>query len=269
MNMRNETHPGDPWADAGCPRYTVRDAEGAPVLTHMLTTREGRPWADLVWRIPGVEAPRCADALLPALRGWALSTNDEALAVALIGRGARVVRYAHSYSRDLRTAPAPSTWETPEMPAGCRLTPVDRSAGELVPPLLMAYPPAHPDHSGWTPEEARQEVTRILAGEALGPFLPCSALAVEGDTVIGACLITHREGTPPHGGPWVTQVYRNPAPRYAGAGAALLRRALWLATQAKLPALSLVVSDGNLARWVYERLGFLHVGASRTLVLPD
>lgn len=269
MNMNDETHPGDPWTGAGLPRHTVRDASGAPVLTYMLTTRGERPWADLVWRIPGVEAHRCADVLLPALRGWALSTDDETLAGVLIGRGARVVRYAHSYSRDLLAAPAPSDWEAPEAPAGCRLTVVDRSAGALVPPLLRAYPPAHPDHSGWTPEEARQEVTRILAGESLGPFLPCSTLAVEGDTVIGACLITHREGAPPHAGPWVTQVYRDPAPRYAGAGAALLHRTLWLATRAGLPALSLVVSDGNPARWVYERLGFQHVGASRTFELPD
>ncbi|MFY0524326.1 GNAT family N-acetyltransferase [Archangium gephyra] len=142
------------------------------------------------------------------------------------------------------------------------------NAEALAPLLLAAYPPGHPDHFGWTPEEARQEIARILAGEVLGPLLPCSGLALDGEAVAGVCLITLREGSPPHGGPWVIEVYRHRASRYAGAGAALLRRALWLATQAKLPALSLVVSDGNPARRVYERLGFRHVGSSRTLELP-
>ncbi|WNG46043.1 GNAT family N-acetyltransferase [Archangium minus] len=268
MNTSDTTHPGDPWAGTELPRHIVRDAAGAPVLTHALSTREGRPWADLAWRIPHVDATHCADVLLAALRGWALSTDDEALAGALIARGARVVRHAHSYSRDLRAAPAPVAWSTPETPGGYQLTAVNRSAEALAPLLLKAYPPGHPDHSGWTPEEARNEVARILAGELLGPLLPCSGLALEGDTVVGACLVTLREGSPPHGGPWVIEVYRNPAPRYAGLGAALLRRALWLSTQAELPALSLVVSDGNPARRVYERLGFQHVGSSRTLELP-
>lgn len=90
----------------------------------------------------------------------------------------------------------------------------------------------------------------------------------------GSIVLTHtpvtREGRPCADLAWrlPVEVYRHRASRYAGAGAALLRRALWLATQAKLPALSLVVSDGNPARRVYERLGFRHVGSSRTLELP-
>ncbi|HEX5746843.1 MAG TPA: GNAT family N-acetyltransferase [Archangium sp.] len=262
------TEPGDPWAHAGLPREPVRDDRGNIVLAHTPTTREGRPWADLAWRMPHVDAARCADVLCSTLRGWVLSTEDEALGTELIGRGARILRHAHGYSRDLRAAPAPSAWSAPEVPAGLRLTGVERTAEELARLLLVAYPPGHPDCFGWTPTEARQEVAGILAGKVLGPLLPCSGLALDGDKVVGVCLVTLRDGTPPHGGPWVIEVYRHPAPRYAGAGAALLRRALWLATRAELPALSLVVSDGNPARRVYERLGFRHVGASRTLELP-
>ncbi len=260
--------PGDPWAHAGLPRQHVRDNRGNIVLAHTPTTREGRPWADLAWRMPEVDAARCSDALRSTLRGWVLSTEDEALATELIGRGARVLRHAHGYSRDLRADPAPSSWGAPEVPAGLHLTGVERSAEELARLLLAAYPPGHPDCFGWTPEEARQEIAGILAGRVLGPLLPCSGLALDGERVAGVCLITLRDGTPPHGGPWVIEVYRHPAPRYAGVGAALLRRALWLATREELPALSLVVSDGNPARRVYERLGFRHVGASRTLELP-
>lgn len=266
--MTSRTPLEDPWAHGGLPRESVRDERGIIVLTHTPTTRGGRPWADLAWRVPGVDAARCSGVLLSALRGWVLSTQEEALATELIGRGARVLRHAHGYSRDLRAAPAPSSWGTPEVPEGLRLTAVDRSARDLAPLLLAAYPPGNPDHSGWSPEEARQVVARILAGQSLGPLLPCSGLALDGETVVGACLVTLRDGSPPHGGPWVIEVYRHPAARYAGAGAALLRRALWLSTRAELPALSLVVSDGNPARRVYERLGFQHVGASRTLELP-
>ncbi|QRN94189.1 hypothetical protein JRI60_34290 [Archangium violaceum] len=87
MNDNNTTSQGDPWVHAGLPRHAVRDASGAAILTYSLSTREGRPWADLAWRAPGVDATRCADVLLAPLHGWALSTDDEALALALIDRG--------------------------------------------------------------------------------------------------------------------------------------------------------------------------------------
>jgi GNAT superfamily N-acetyltransferase len=58
-------------------------------------------------------------------------------------------------------------------------------------------------------------------------------------------------GDRPLNGPWLIEVFRHPAHR--GVGRALCERALALAT---VPRLSLMVSEGNSARRLYEDLGF-------------
>jgi ribosomal protein S18 acetylase RimI-like enzyme len=103
----------------------------------------------------------------------------------------------------------------------------------------------------------------------LGPLLDCSALATRDDRVVGACLVVDRAGNPPDGGPWVLDVFRDPADPARGIGAAMLSQAARSARAASLPALSLAVTHENsAARAVYERLGFADLGESWTLALP-
>jgi GNAT superfamily N-acetyltransferase len=253
---------GGPPAPAG--RLVLSGPDGRPALSYVPGERGDHPRADLVEQL-GDAASAVALAQLP---GWALSTEDTGLAESLVDAGARVLRRASVQSRDLRTDPAPAA-VAPARPDRLRLVPCDRPARDLLAAWLAAYPPGHPDHE---PGTAAQLMARglvpLLDGSILGPLLRCSALVVDGDAVVAGCLVNGRPGDPPLAGPWVSDVFRDPAPAYAGTGARLLEHALAVATADGLPALSLAVSRGNPARRVYERLRFLHAMSAVTVLLP-
>ncbi|MEE1769654.1 GNAT family N-acetyltransferase [Streptomyces sp. JV185] len=104
----------------------------------------------------------------------------------------------------------------------------------------------------------------MLAGSVLGPVLPCSTLVVdETNRVVAGAILTDRDGLP-----WIADVFRRPEARYAGLGANLLRRVLSDAAADGLADVSLVVSDANPARHVYEKLDFQLTGTSLTVVVP-
>jgi GNAT superfamily N-acetyltransferase len=86
--------------------------------------------------------------------------------------------------------------------------------------------------------------------------------------VVAAVIVTDRAGVPPLGGPWVCDLFRHPASEWAGLGRLLLQRALGLAAELGLPALSLAVTDGNPARRLYQTLGFRHVSTSLNVLVP-
>jgi GNAT superfamily N-acetyltransferase len=196
--------------------------------------------------------------ILSELRGWRVA-GDAPLGRLLAAGGARPLRHSHVMSRDLVRDPAPGGWLEPTVPDGLRLTPADRPAIELVPAYAAAYPADHPDYAVQTPPDAPEiELAEIISGSMMGPLLRCSGLAVGDDgSVAGAILVNGTAGEPPFGGPWVSQVFREPRAR--GAGRALLRRALGIATRDGLPALSLAVTHGNPALEVYAALGFADV----------
>ena len=233
----------------------------------------GRDFADLAE--VGTHGPdAAAAAAMERLSGWGLATTDEALAAALLDRGATLRRHAHVHSRDLRADPAPGEWAAPALREGLLLTPWDRPLEEIAAVGLAAYPVGHPDF------EPRDGVADVVAQDlkpyavdgALGPTLPASGLVVEEDDadgrVVAVLLVNDREGVAPDGGPWVTEVARLGGPTYAGTGRALLQRAMALLTADGHPALSLAVTDGNPARDLYERLGIRHAYSALTLLLP-
>jgi GNAT superfamily N-acetyltransferase len=227
-----------------------------------------RRWADLFELADGVTADRAVPAVLADLAG-ALLSGDEALGLALIAAGATPHRHAHLYSWDLRAKPPPA-WEPVHAPAGVRVTDLDRPAADLADAWRAAFPPGHRDHLGGPPPpEVERELADKLAGRVLGPLLPCSGLAVAADgRVVAAVIVTDRAGEPPQGGPWVCDLFRHPAPAWAGLGRLLLERALSLGAELGLPALSLVVTDGNPARRLYQTLGFRHVSTTLNVLVP-
>jgi hypothetical protein len=210
---------------------------------------------DLFTPSGGVEPERAAAAIVAQMGGWRVA-SDAAFGRLMVAAGAKLRRHSHVMSRDLIRDPAPDGWLEPPMPAGYRLTPVDRPAIELAPACSAAYPRDHPDF-GDIPDPKRPEIElgQIISGELLGPLLRCSGLVVRDDgTVAGAILVNAQPGDPPFSGPWVTQIFRDPAA--GGTGGPLLRRALAMATRDGLPAVSLAVTHGNPAREVYAALGF-------------
>jgi GNAT superfamily N-acetyltransferase len=259
-------------------REVRTDPSGRPVLSFVRGVRDGRPWADLVQ----VLGPGATELVLTQLPGWVVS-GPEPLARDLLARGARPRRHAHTYSFDLGQ-PLPAAWASPVLPAGLRVTPCDREPEDLVAAWRAAYTPGHPDHHdpGSTADVVDQELRPLMDGSALGPLLPCSGLVVDEaacppdaagtgaglEPVVAAVLVNGQDSDPPLGGPWVAEVFRDPAPRYAGLGTVLLRRALALAAADGLPALGLAVTEGNPARRLYERIGFRHTDTAMTVVVP-
>jgi GNAT superfamily N-acetyltransferase len=221
------------------------DAAGAPVGRYDHGERHGEVYADLFLREPGVSAEHAAAAVLAELRGVRIAA-DEPLGRELIAAGGKALRHAHLMSHDLAERPA-----LPD-PPGYRLTDVDRPGADLLNAYRAAYAPGHVDHRRETPERSQAELEGFIAGQEFGPLLRGSGLAVaRDDAVVGAILLGTLPGDPPLNGPWVIEVFRHP--EHPGVGRALLERALALA---RVPALGLMVTEGNPARGLYEAMGF-------------
>ncbi|WP_432927320.1 GNAT family N-acetyltransferase [Microbispora sp. CA-135349] len=237
-------------------RVILAGADGAPAFSYVEDERYGLPCADLV----EVVGPGAIDAIMTKLPGWAVAGPVD-LGEALVARGARVMRHAHEMTCELRTAPPTETGA----PGGFRFAPCDRSAEEVFAAWRAAYPPGHPDHRDVDDAAAlRDQLTPLLAGKMTGEVLPCSLLALDGaGGVAGGVVVTLF-----HGLPWVAEVFRHPARTPSGLGARMLAAVRDRAAADGLERLGLVVSEGNPARRVYERLGFTLVASSMTVVIP-
>ena len=145
---------------------------------------DGRPMADLVELLDGVDAGDAVPAMVAAFRGWRVAAPP-VLARELLHAGARPQRHAYVMSRDLRRDPVPAEWLAPALPPGFRLTPVERPAARSAAACAAAYPPGHPDHR---PEPAERELDALMSGRLLGPLLPCSALALAPDGAVAGAL---------------------------------------------------------------------------------
>ena len=212
-------------------RRTLHDADGTPIASYDDITRDGRRVADYVEL--EVEVERAVPVILEQLRGFRVAGGEE-LGRALIAAGGRPGRHAHIYAHDLQ-----DDRPLPDPPPGLEFAPADRAGADLLDAYHAAHQPGHPD---------------LVEGEDVAAHLDsirpldCSGLAVDRDgRVVAAILVADTEE-----GPWVSELFRDPAHR--GAGRALLARALALADG--LPSLKLVVTVGNPAERLYQELGF-------------
>jgi GNAT superfamily N-acetyltransferase len=202
-------------------------------------------------------------------------TTDPAEAAALQGAGARLVRKAHEMGLDLeRLRPGPA-WSSPTLPAGLRLTAVDRPAVDIVEPALAAYSSreataSEPDPAAWVSVRAYE---RILGGEVAGPLLPePSALLADerSATVAGAALVTHfAANTWWGGGPFVADLFVIPGLSGLGLGRKLLQRAIARSVAVGASRIGLTVTDGIPAQSLYRSLGFERLRTVFILSLPE
>ncbi|MBO1415716.1 GNAT family N-acetyltransferase [Streptomyces sp. FH025] len=236
---------------------------GAPVLRYQLGEREGRPWADLLEVLD--ESVDAAEFIRTELPGWVVSGTPE-LGRRLVDGGAKVLRHAHTFRRDLRADPPPAEWAGAPLREGLRAVPCDRAPEELLESWRAAFAPGHVDHfPGDDALAVAERIGPLIAGKVIGPMLPSSLLAVDAeDRVVGGLVLTDRDGLP-----WIAEVFRHPQRGYRGLGADLLRRAIADAAARGLADVHLVVSEGNPARRVYESLGFLLQETSLTVIVPD
>lgn len=247
---------------AGADRLTLTDPEGRTLAR--MRSDAPRSAYDVALP-PGAPLEDVAAEVAAALAGWHLAAPPE-LAHALTSHGARLGRHAHLHSRDLRAAPPPRNWGEAPPPEGTRFAPVRGVDPDLADAMGAAYPLGHPDRESEAP---RDTLAGVVSGAVLGPLLPCSRvlLAADGRACAGV-LITDRPGAPPWAGPWLTDVFRHPGRAPRGAGRGLLARALAMAAADGLAALSLVVTEGNPARRIYDALGLRRVTSTINVTLP-
>jgi hypothetical protein len=241
---------------------TLTDAEGRPLVRMRSAAVGSGHEIDLA---PGVPVDTAAAAMVAELPGWHVSPGPE-LAAALAERGARLGRHAHLHSRDLRAEPPPAAWAEAPPPPGTRFGPVRSDDADLGEAMDAAYPVGHPDRMEVHPAK---EFVRVAEGRVLGPLLPCSTALVAADgRGCAAAVLTGRDGTAPWGGPWLTVMFRHPVRGPRGSGRSVLARSLAQAAADGLPSLSLVVTEGNPARRLYDTLGIGRIRSTVNVELP-
>ncbi len=247
----------------------VIEVDGVALVSFCLGSQE-KPTAERTVALAdlGLVVP----AVLEHLHGHWLTSDDDGLLDALLAAGATMVRHSHIYglrldgSRPIGRRRTTDRW---------RVSPLDSSGVDLTPLSRRAYPAGHVDHDDVDPSETAQVLQGLLDGALVGDHLGhAGAVAVVEDpgtgaeTVVGVCIVNRAPGTPPEGGPWVTEIFRDPAPRFAGVGRDLLRHAIDELAAAGESTLGLAVTEGNPARRLYEAMGFERVLARRKIGIP-
>ncbi|MCI2421041.1 GNAT family N-acetyltransferase [Saccharopolyspora sp. K220] len=236
------------------------------VLSQDTTTVSCAPIAGVprTARVLELRGPNPLVVLRTALPGWSLLTNP-AEGEALVRAGARLKRHAHRMQRDLTANPPPPTWAHLRPAKPLRVVPCTRPPADLLPAWREAFPPQHPDQVVGSDQQVLTELLQpLLTGRVLGPVLDCSALVVDADDhVVAGLVVNDRDGTA-----WVGDVFRRPAPQFAGLGGLLLRRALARLAEEGSGEVGLAVTVGNPAQRLYERLGFAVTDTTMTLAIP-
>ncbi|MCZ3389510.1 MAG: GNAT family N-acetyltransferase [Actinomycetia bacterium] len=209
------------------------------------------------------------EAIMIDLVGWNLTTTDDALASALVERGALPTRHFSLMTVDVAAQDWQSSESVPMDAYDIRLLTAESEVPrEVIGLVRSAYPPGHPDEELGSDDDIVRDIRRALDGRRLGALMQMSALAFDGERLVGLIMVNRVPGVSPTGGPWVTDLCRDPDLRYAGLGRALLVRALGLCQGAGESSVSLAVTEGNSARRLYESLGFTLVATTRKVRLP-
>ncbi len=242
--------------------------DGEAVLEY-LPFEQQQPTADDARALAPLD--RVVPAVLEQLAGHWLSTEDDRLTDALLGAGATMVRHSHLYSLDLSTS-LPTSLPQDGTGSGTgrfQIGGIDSSAHDLAELSILAYPPGHTDHETVEASEAAVDLAKLLDGSMVGPYLAApSGQVIHDGRIVAVCIINRMGGTPPAGGPWVSEVFRDPDLRYRGLGAMLIQRAVTVLSCDDEGSLSLVVTEGNAAEAVYRRLAFRKVWSRRKILIP-
>jgi len=234
--------------------------------------REGTPIADLATVVPGRSTADAAEAILsePTLSRWLLSTENLSLAACLVRRGAAPKRHSLLMQCDLREHPPSSGGD-----GRLAFAPLPREATPalwtaILPSWRAAFPPDHPDHFAGDDDMAIAFHLRLVDGSELGPAHRSSTLLLDADgKAVAGIIVNVRPQDPPLGGPWIADLWRDPAEIGAGLGRLLIDHAKTLLVEDGHTKLTLAVTSGNPARRGYERAGFRVFLESQTLLLPE
>jgi GNAT superfamily N-acetyltransferase len=242
--------------------------------------REGAPIADLASVAPNRTTAAATAAALAQLPGWLLATDDFSLASCLIKMGAKPRRHALVMQCDLRAAPDGTHTRPHGVPQLVGIDPQFTlqplpgtsdpcSWAPILPSWRAAFPPDHPDHFDGDDPLAIAFLRRLVDGSELGPLhRSTTLLADRAGTPVAGIMVNIRTPDPPLGGPWIADIWRDPALHGTGVGAMLISHAKRLLAEDGYACLGLAVTAGNPARATYQRQGFRTITESRTVLLP-
>lgn len=230
--------------------------------------REGTPIADLAQVVVG-RTPR--DAALAAVRqlpNRLLATADTDLADALIIEGAREKRHALVMQCDLRAHPAGPSGDCADLAPWPTIADPVHWAG-ILQCWREAFPTDHPDHFPGDDETAIAFLLGLVNGTELGPLHRSSVLVVGADDkAVAGVIVTIRPHDRPLGGPWITDIWRDPRQHGTGIGHRLINHVKGSLAEDGFSSLYLAVTENNPAKQRYQSEGFRVIIDSRTLVLP-
>ncbi|MEV6559429.1 GNAT family N-acetyltransferase [Nocardia sp. NPDC051756] len=241
----------------------MRGSGGDSLAYYTEESRRDLRWADDLCLAEGASPAEAAARIMGELAGWG-ATAEASLSAHLVELGATVRRAFDTYTFGLQELSSPLA--RIEFPDNLSLRPADAVDPEqLRAACAAAYPPGHPDHDVSMFDDLRA----LMAGTLMGPLLPSSAVLIDTDRGVGVAAVLAQDcpGSPPEEGPWISEVFRDPAPAYRGIGALLLRHVLWSSAEAGLPALGLAATAGNPAAQVYENIGFVRTARWVNLLL--
>ncbi|MEU7143578.1 GNAT family N-acetyltransferase [Nocardia sp. NPDC046473] len=241
----------------------LRGIGGEPLACYEEESRQGVRWASDLRLAEGASPTAATDRIMAELSGWGATTLTS-LGTHLVERGARVQREFDTFTHGLQGVSRPFA-------PSRRSANLELRAAETIDPAQLratyaaAYPPGHPDHD----ISSFEDLQALMDGTLMGPLLPASTVLIDTDRGLGiAAVLAHDcPGLPPDEGPWISEVFRDPAPTYRGLGSLLLRHVLWLSAERGLPALGLAATTGNRAAGVYESVGFVRTARWADLLL--
>ena len=246
-------------------RRQLVNPDGRVLATYVYDITGHDQWAEDIQPAQGVGIDEVVAAAMVEFAGWIAGGSDE-LCSAMVAAGAEPRRHAYVMTLDLTTSPPPRTWAASGLPAGLQYATLDGDPELLYEAYAGAYRPGYPDRDAADQRKTfEQTLLPLLRGEILGPVLASSGAIVDDDTkrAAAACILTDRDGTA-----WVAELFRDPEPRYAGTGGALLRRCLWRTAEEGIRQVGLAVTVGNTAQLLYEEAGFTIESTSRNVQIP-
>ena len=213
-----------------------------------------------------------AEALVGTHAGHRFSVNDPLFEAALLEVGARPIRRSClMVLRPLRVAASGSAPGT--RAPGTDLVAMDtEDPGHYAGALCRAFPPEHPDHDPDINDaaSATDAIVRYVAGTIVGPFVAAASAEARSPSgeAVGAIVISDMPADDSFdGGPWVTELFVDPAHQGRGIGRALLAHAVGRLIDVGRGQLGLSVQLDNPAKRLYDEFGFITQSTWTTFVL--
>jgi len=142
--------------------------------------------------------------------------------------------------------------EPPDLPGGIVLRCMNADDSDALGSLMLdAYRGTVDDH-GEALEWHRTEAASTMSGRFGAVLWDASLLATSGADAIGACIVTQRWGRP-----LLAFALTRPEWQRRGIGTALIARSAARLREDCYKEWTLAVTDGNPARRLYERMGFV------------